>query len=665
MTALVHDAGGFAIARHVVYKNAVNELLLLAGTGMDRSRARSNAAPERLVVRFDAWDVPQDEISLPAFLQNELLQIRAEHAAWAYDFARLRVNGREVQEYLRCGESLSFWWCSLIYERHPKMTPGLYTIYRLRVLERLMDAREVTALRLRGGNRRLARSLAAMCAASGRTFAQENTDDMRPDARPPASGIIARLYRLCPAPVRAMARLAHWWWSVRRKLPFAGHAPLPHAQGQSASIVTYFPNIDMDAAQQGRFRSRYFESLHNALNAHGGGRRLRWLFIRFPVPDFDLDRCIALRDQFRKAGKDGLSFHYLEEFLSTRDILAALLRYARLTVASLRLERHVRAAFCFAGSRLNFRDRLAVYWAESFRGWLCLERCLQQRAFNNWVRLSGPQRWTLFPLENCPWERMLTHAVHEAGAGPVFGTQHSVIRPADFRYFDDPRAFSAPDCAAFQPDELRGNGHSACAQWLEAGVPARRLGKVEALRYLYLTKKTQNDSSKTPPLPYKQLLVVTSFFADETRAHLALLAKALRAGLLDEFAVVVKPHPYLPVRKILHELLGARAEQIQEAGGPIAAHLLPGVHVWASNSTTAALEAAIMGLPVMAMPPFDDFDLCPLQDAPGLPRTIGLAGLRRALAEAVPLPLAPDYLELNPELPLWRELLFAEKPFSV
>jgi surface carbohydrate biosynthesis protein (TIGR04326 family) len=634
----------------------MNELLLLAG----QAKCEADASC-RLIVHFDAWDVPEGEISLPARIQDELVFVRAEHAAWAYDLGRMRVDGREVQEWLRCGENLSLWWCSLLYERHPKMTPGLYEIYRLRVLERLMDAKGVTLVRLCGGDEALGQSLADLCSASGRNFLREKSHRGTGDGAKRAG--LASLYRACPAPLLAVARFAHWLWRVKRKLPFA--ASLPPTRGQSAVIVTYFPNIDKIAARNGHFSSRYFESLHNLLDTRTDGKgidSLRWLFIRFPAPDFTLDECIALRDRFRREGKNGASFHYLEEFLSARDMAAALWRWTRLVPASLHLERHVRKAFSFAGSRFNFWDRLSPYWAESFRGWRCLERCLQQRAFQRWVRRTGPQRWTLFPLENCPWERMLTHAVHTAGAGPVFGAQHSVIRPTDFRYFDDTRTFSAPDCSLFQPDAIRGNGRNAWTQWRDAGVPAERLGKVEALRYLYLTgadkfssTPEQTDFQKQTP---RKLLVVTSFFADETYAHLDLLAKSFQAGLLDGCEVAVKPHPYLPVRPYLQNLLGARAAEIPEVDGAMAEHLLPGVLVWASNSTSAALDAAIMGLPVMVMPPAGDFDLCPLQDVPGLTRTANLEDIRRALVDAAPLSLPPDYLELNPALPLWRELLF-------
>lgn len=34
--------------------------------------------------------------------------------------------------------------------------------------------------------------------------------------------------------------------------------------------MTYFPNIDMAAAKNGRFRSRYWEKLHDALQPADG-----------------------------------------------------------------------------------------------------------------------------------------------------------------------------------------------------------------------------------------------------------------------------------------------------------------------------------------------------------------------------------------------------------
>lgn len=650
---------------------------------------------DTLVALWDDWEALPDAVSIPARLHADLLTIRAEHMAWAYDMGHLPLeesgpHARELHECLRCGEELSMWWCSLLYERHPKMTPNLYTIYKLRCLERLLDAEGCASVCLAGGDADLRATLAEFCAATGREFsvvaaARGNT----PAGDAPS--LARRLYGWCPAPVRALARFAHWWWKVRRALPFAGAARPEHApadrEALTATIVTYFPNVDMQAAGRGRFRSRYWEGLHDALNACArreypqGGHFVRWLFIRVPSPQLSFSQYLKLRDLFRETGEDGRSFHYLEEFLRTGDLWAALWRWLRLLVTSLRLEERAATACHFAGSQLNFWRYARADWAESFRGWRCLERCLQQRAFNRYAAWCGPQRWTLFPLENCPWERMLTTAMRSGGAaraaapveesaarqaGPVIGAQHSSIRPTDFRYFDDPRTFTNPECVRFQPEAIEGNGRSACRQWRDAGMPPERLGEVEALRYLYLaghpsgTRPEQGGAAGARQ--GGQLLVLTSFFRDETEAHLRLFARCYREGVLAGWQSTIKPHPYLPVEGILRSLLGADAESVSISDAPLAQALAPGVTVWASNSTTAALEAAHRGLPLMVMVPEGDFDLCPLQDVAGLARTATSDDVRRHLAAPTASALPEGYLNLDAGLPRWRRLLGLDAP---
>ena len=111
------------------------------------------------------------------------------------------------------------------------------------------------------------------------------------------------------------------------------------------------------------------------------------------------------------------------------------------------------------------------------------------------------------------------------------------------------------------------------------------------------------------------------------------------------------------MRELLQELLGEEAEQVRISDAPLALALAPGVTVWTSNSTTAALEAALKGLPLMVMVPEDDFDLCPLQDVAGLARTATPADVERHLA-APSVPALPEgYLDLEAGLARWRALL--------
>lgn len=606
--------------------------------------------------------------------EKRLLQIRTRHMLWAYATGNQKAGRASLAQKLEAGAAPSMWWTSLIYERHPKLSPNLYTIYKLVCLELVLLESGATALRLRGGDWRLKKVVRRLCKDSGIAFSYARGDA---EERSGSQGLIRRLYLLMPAPLRALARFAHWAWKIRRKLPpVTALPPLEPSQECSrpaATITTYFPNIDLHAAGERRFRSRYWESLHGALNAEAarerpnGGHFVRWLLIRFPSPDLSFEECLRLRDLFQKEGKDGLSFNFLEEFLYTKDLWRALLRWLRLCCLAPLLAPWFARHCHFAGSKVAFWPYMRHQWNESLAGWRSLERCLTNLAFSRYCQLAGEQRWHLYPLENCPWERMLTMAARKYGGGPIYGAQHSTVRPTDFRYFDAPETFVDPACAIFQPDRICGNGASACSQWLENRMPPERLSQVEALRYLYLDDPEQPKRTPDPIPPQageplephkgKRLLVLTSFFKDETDAHLRLLKEALAQGALQAYQIVLKPHPYLQPQEWLANLPETERSRIFVSHAPLALELSEGTIVWASNSTTGALEAALKGLPLLVMASCNDFDLCPIQNIPGLLRTATLNDLREGLQNVEPLKLEPDYLDLKPGLHAWRKLL--------
>ncbi|MEG1610954.1 MAG: hypothetical protein RR317_07200, partial [Bilophila sp.] len=496
-----------------------------------------------------------------------------------------------------------------------------------------------------------------------RRFFTEHLTAAQEEKRPAGlkERLVARYYAL-PAPLKALVRFPAWLWTTRRRLP---HTTVPRptlAPGQKpASIVTYFPNIDLLAAKEGRFRSRYWESLHDALQPPDGkGHRVNWVFLYFPAPQCSFRQAIALRDRFRACGKDGASFHFLEEFLTAGDIWGSLVRFARLFASSRAIESEVRELFCFAGSRMDLWPLLQENWADSTRGWRALERCLMRAAFRRYAAWAGVQEWTIFPQENCPWERMLAQSMHEVGAGAVYGAQHSTVRPTDFRYFDDPRMINDPACRKAMPELWLCNGTGARDALLAADMPPERAELVEALRYLYLAPsqdKQPESGTKREDTP-RRLLIVTSFFADETSAHLNTLAAASRAGVLDGWDVLVKPHPYLPVAERLQKLFAGDTHPVpQLVDGAIGTFLTQGTVVWASNSTTVALEAAFCGLPVLVQAAEDDVDLCPLQGLPDVALVRTTEDVAAALLHPKAPDLPPEYLALDPKLPRWRQIL--------
>ena len=456
--------------------------------------------------------------------------------------------------------------------------------------------------------------LSRFCKETGRSFVLH----VLPDGEPQPSGLKNRLkalyYRL-PAPAKALLRFPAWLWIVRRRLPRT-HVPRPVLpEGtKPASIVTYFPNIDMAAAKNGRFRSRYWESSTTPSRPPRGRlTRVNWVFIYFPAPQCSFPEAVKLRDRFRENGRDGASFHFLKNFLPPGTSGKASSASASSSSPAGPWSRKSGELFRFPGSRMDLWPVLRRNWEDSTRGWRALERCLMREAFRRYAQWAGPQEWTTFPQENCPWERMLCQSMHDAEAGPVYGAQHSTVRPTDFRYFDDPRMIDDPACRRAMPELWLCNGTGARDALLVGHMPEERAALVEALRYLYLAPKAGEEAA--PEVKSTRLLVVTSFFADETDAHLATLAASAKAGLLDGWEVIVKPHPYLPVDGRLKKPL-RQAEPPKIVDGAIGNFLTPGRRSGLPTPPPWRSKPPSAGSPCWCRPPRTTWTSAPCRGCP-------------------------------------------------
>ncbi|MBQ1330456.1 MAG: hypothetical protein IIY31_02245, partial [Desulfovibrio sp.] len=159
--------------------------------------AHDSALDGALQASFDAWSVQDGQISIPRETASRLLQIRAEHAAFVFDLGKAQAGRLPLCDALKQGSALSMWWCSLLYERHPKVTPMLYEVYRLRAVELAMLERGCTALAARGLSRPACQALAAMCRRRGWSFeAIEQADASAGKSR------LRKTYEKTPAPLR-------------------------------------------------------------------------------------------------------------------------------------------------------------------------------------------------------------------------------------------------------------------------------------------------------------------------------------------------------------------------------------------------------------------------------------------------------------------------------
>ncbi len=629
----------------------------------------------------------------------------------------LSPHGQTLQSELEAGDALSFWYISLLYEKHPKMLPGLFDACKTYAIERLLHAYapHCTHIILHAHDPQLRLTLTTFCKNTGRTFtaltAKKPWYVRKKDHWPTLSKVFQTLQRASryiswhtawhttwrklffalPHPCQALLRFAHWLYALRKLLSFFGHKNSklsPQAQGH-VSIATYFPHMDMAQAKQGIFRSAYFEHLHDLLhqaltkkNVH-----IHWLFIRVNSAQLPLKQSIQLQQHLHytaQTKQELHSFHHVEEFLRFRDMGAALIRYLRLAWRSRRREKEIEQLFLWpshatAQGSMPLWPYMQKHWRAGFQGWRCLERCLQRRAFmayaQNLTQQKIPHHWSLFTWENCPWERMFTHAMHKAlPQSPVFAMQHSSVRETDFRYFDHPRLFTLPPTSAAHAmlaDIYCLNGPHA-AKLLQDYIPQERMRVVEAVRYLYLanlTKLAPYTAATQPKL--KHLFLMTSYFTDEVEAQLRTLAAWLHSTHYQEQLNVdihIKAHPHTCVQTYLQKYnlhqynIRIHTKPVAALWGTMQAWFAAqqACYLWFGNSTTISLEAAHRGIPFCVQAAEDDFSLCPLHGFKNLTYVKNAHELHQTLLnyeKGIHGPWQTEFFTLNVGLQGWKALL--------
>ena len=287
--------------------------------------------------------------------------------------------------------------------------------------------------------------------------------------------------------------------------------------------------------------------------------------------------------------------------------------------------------------------------------------CLQVGCLERVVGRLPPQRLGIYIQENQPWEMALIHVWKAAGHDTLVGVPHTTVRYWDLRYFHDPRSYHRAGRNELPlPDRVAVNGPVAKRAYLDAGYPPDRLVEVEALRYLHLGRRLPERDAAPPENRHVNVLVCGDFLAATNRKMLAWLAEAVRL-LPNRIVCRVKPHPAYPMDP---DDLSLSAVEVVE--GPFSQLLIDTDVVFASNITSAAVDAYCYGLSVIQMLDGRTFNVSPLR---GLADVTYVSNARE-LAEALANSQWPrrsaviEYFFLEHSLPKWRELLQLAGPIA-
>lgn len=592
--------------------------------------------------------------SIPQYLEAHAEQLRAKYLAFIHDLGESQIKGRRIIDHLDIGDGFSFWWMTKLAEKSTFKSSRIYDCMRLMALEEILVGRKPAKLSLNSPDCDLARVLRGLCQSLNIAFSWQKPFYKK------TNWSLRQLYRTLPHSAQGLIVFA---WQVVSRWPLRAREKQKWFPTESGIFIcSYFIHLDQAAMKRGEFYSRHWEQLPALLQSKGF--RINWLqhfLVSAVVPDEKTGRN-GLASFNRDAENQGLHA-FLDSYLTPGIVACALKRWLRLNLVAWRV-RGFSACFYPSKSAAWLWPILRDDWLSSIVGSAASINCLWFELFDAAMRDIPSQKTGFYLCENQGWERAFLHAWRKHGHGQIIGVVHATVPYWHLYYFDDPRTInSKSSCSMPLPDKLAVNGPAAWRAFVSSGYSTDQLVEVEALRYLGLQGISSRIDLGTPTglLPKSdqagtekiRVLLLGDMIEKSNYNLLGLLERSL-SSLPGNYKFTFKPHPGLQAD--LASYPGIVAEQTTEKLDGILKKFDMAI---SANSTSAAVDAFLAGLPVIIGLDGSNFNLSPLRGQLGVFFVGSPEEMVSALTNQPPSKMdfhGQDLFWLDEELPRWHHL---------
>jgi surface carbohydrate biosynthesis protein (TIGR04326 family) len=602
------------------------------------------------VLLWDSFEESSGVKSIPRMIEDQGMELRSEYLNWTATLASSVIDEVTLSEHfsidlLNCA---SYWWQTLIADKSPYRTKGIYNVMRLRVIEKKMISEGYRKLVYVGDDKILAKVLKRWLKIQNLEFTwvykkREKT----------AVSTSKRLYVKLPLILQSVTYFAFF---VLKRLRFSKH--FKPNQNAMCTIVTYFPGIDLKKAGEGEFYSNYWGPLHNLIKQENIS--VNWIWIYTNLRQLTFKESVDFQTRLNNLDRNGNERYLLmEDFLNFHSIWKAVVCYIKL-LHKYFIYKKAASFFIFPNSKLNFFAILKRDWKESFVGHTALMNCIQMAVFDQASKqLPLKTKLILYVWENQPWEQSLLSMRSKLSDSLFVGLVHT---PANCALFNL-KVFPGNAMGIFStqtgrsiPDILAAPGDKSKTILVNGGWPSDRVQTFEALRYITSLKPINHMSCKNEQNK-RNILVATGSIQTETEIQIELLSLAEKKGALKFYSkLIIKPHPLIPVEDIVKKAnFQIEYEIVYEAVSELwgESHV-----VYTSNSTSVSLEAAYHGIPVIIVGASDNLNLNALFGTDDVEFIHSADELVEKLV-TISFLVKPkrDFFELNPRLPKWARLL--------
>lgn len=588
-------------------------------------------------------------ISIPKIVATNADKLRATYLAWIYQLGDSRINKKKVVDCLEIRPEFSYWWMTLFAEKcNYSKSSQINDAIKLLAFDSWADGQDIRSLRLVTANSSLAQCIEQWSKVRGLAFTWVDKSEQKMSC----AGL-KRVYQATPLALRALLSILRYAidrWSLRG----VGLTAWRNTPG-TITFFSYLLNLNPAATEQGRYESRYWGSLPEALKREG--RKTNWLHI-FPK-DASLPSAKQAAQLLQAFNKNEAKQQHvaLDSFLSLNVIIRTVGDWLRLTFF-----------YIFTKKYVPFGPKEKTYlwplfkkeWGESLFGPTAMSNLLTLNLFESALKNLPAQRCGVYLQENQGWEFALIHAWQTSQHQNLIGTPHTSVRYWDLRYFYDVRTYRRVGRNQLPlPRRVAVNGPKMFDAFMEAGYPPDDLIDVEALRYLHLCKSEDPLARKETCVSDNgvlHLLVLTDYLPSQTFKQLQLLSEAMEQ--LSKIRITVKPHPGCPVRREDYPLVNFTL-----TNDPIEKLLTSTDIAYTSAVTTAAVDAYCAGIPVISMLDPSMLNLSPLLGCDDVAFIASAQDLSTTLTKIITdtktKPTRENFFTLDKSLPRWHSLLLA------
>jgi surface carbohydrate biosynthesis protein (TIGR04326 family) len=536
-------------------------------------------------------------ISLPSEIELHADKLKAIYLGWIYELGELQIAGKKVTDHLQIRPGLSYWWMTSVAQKfNASKTSSINDILKLLALEEILSTNRPDFVEIYSDNKIVVKIIMDLCLSIN---IKCRVISIYKDNK-------YSLYYSLPYLCRAI--LYFVWKIFKSKLRFRIKNPPESIKNSDLICIDILTHVDTSCSSDNKFISGYWDVLVNRLEEWG--LKASWLHIYYQDKNFTNLKTASEYIQQINNNCNGTKNHYLiDNNFTFSTIIRVSKDYLKLQSIASQIEdiQFLKPA----KSNLNLWPLQVQEWRDSLSGRDAIKNCIQLSLFEDFMNRVPKQKIGIYIMENQPWEMALIYSWKNAGHGTLIGMPHTVIRYWDLRYFQDLRIYSEKKYNGFlAPNIMAVNGPIAFAIIQKNRYPEDTIVEVEALRFLYLSganKKFKKENNRQI-----QVLICGDFIESTTKEMLIWLGIATKK-LNHKMEFIFKPHPAYHIG-----ISDYKISSLNSSNRPLKDLLYECDLVLSGNTTSASLEAFLLGIPVIQMINSDSVNLSPLRGLKGV-----------------------------------------------